>query len=76
MSVDRRSSFRREGLRRHRRKDLRCHCGKLLCRVTVDGLVFRCPRCKREMVIDLADAIANLDSGWAEVNLKERRAQE
>ena len=52
MSVDRRSSFRREGLQ-HRRKDMRCLCGKMLCRVTAEGLVFRCPRCKREMVIDL-----------------------
>ena len=74
MSADRLPPFRRESLRQQRRKDMRCHCGKMLCRVTAEGLVFRCPRCKREMVIDLADAIVDLDSGWAEVELKERGA--
>ena len=74
MSTDRRPPFRRESLRQYRRKDMRCHCGKMLCRLTSEGIVFRCARCKREMVIDLKDAIVNLDNGWAEVEFKERGA--
>ena len=35
-------------------------------------MIIRCARCKREMVINLADLIVNLDTGWAEVLLKEK----
>ena len=57
-----------------KQEDVRCCCGKLLARLTNDGLVIRCARCKREMVIDMADLIVNLDTGWSEITLKEKPA--
>jgi len=55
-------------------KDMRCCCGKLLARLTKDGVVIRCARCKREMVIDMADLIVDPDTGWAEISFKEKSA--
>jgi len=60
---------RRDG--RHE-DDMRCRCGKLLAKKTEDGLVIRCPRCKREMIIDLADLLVDIDTGRSEVVLKEK----
>jgi len=55
-------------------EDMRCCCGKLLARLTKDGVVIRCARCKREMVIDMADLIVDPETGWAEISLKEKSA--
>ncbi len=65
-------SCSRRGGRRSR--DLRCHCGKLLAKLSPDGIVIRCPRCKREMVVSMADLIVNLDKGWSEVSFIEKTA--
>ena len=32
---------------------LRCPCGRLIARLEARGVVLKCPRCKREAVIDL-----------------------
>ncbi len=58
----------------HQNEDMRCRCGKLLARLTNDGVVIRCARCKREMVIDMADLIVDPNTGWAEVSFKEKSA--
>jgi len=52
--------------------DLRCNCGRLLAKLTREGVIIRCPRCKREMAINIADLIVNLDTGWSEVSFKEK----
>lgn len=65
--TDRRRDGRRE-------EDMRCPCGKLLAKRTRDGLVIRCPRCKREMIIDLADLLLDIDTGRSQVVLKERHS--
>jgi hypothetical protein len=31
--------------------DLRCHCGSLMARVTVQGIELKCRRCKRVVVL-------------------------
>jgi hypothetical protein len=57
-----------------RKGDMRCCCGKLLAKKTGAEVIIRCTRCKREMVIDLADLLINLDTGWSEVTFKEKIA--
>ena len=59
---------------RHSDQELRCCCGKLLAKLTKDGVIIRCARCKREMVVSLADLIVNLDTGWSKVSFKEKTA--
>lgn len=34
--------------------DMRCCCGKLLGKLTREGIVIRCARCKREVDIDFS----------------------
>ena len=55
-------------------EEMRCCCGKLLAKLTKDGVAIRCARCKREMLIDVADLIVNLDTGWSEISFKEKNA--
>jgi len=33
--------------------ELRCRCGRLLARLDSRGVVLKCPRCKREALLDL-----------------------
>jgi hypothetical protein len=58
----------------HPDEEMRCHCGKMLAKLTKDGVIIRCARCKREMKIDLDELILNLDTGWADVSFKEKTA--
>ncbi len=64
----------REGDCNLRDADMRCCCGKLLAKLTADGVIIRCARCKRGMLIDMAELIVNLDTGWSEVTFKEKSA--
>jgi len=41
------SSHRSDGPRR----DVRCHCGSLMARVTDGGIELKCRRCKRVVVV-------------------------
>ncbi|MFH2064303.1 MAG: hypothetical protein ABIK15_03760 [Pseudomonadota bacterium] len=34
--------------------DMRCCCGKLLAKLTKDGVIIKCKRCKREVVINFS----------------------
>lgn len=51
--------------------DCRCSCGRLLARLTRDGLEVKCRRCRRVLLIawaDITDADGALRSGeWKEV---------
>ena len=58
----------------YRSEDMRCCCGKLLAKLTKDGVIIRCARCKREMVVDLAAVGVDENTGWAEVTFKEKTA--
>jgi len=34
--------------------DIRCCCGKLLAKKSKDGIIIRCSRCKREIMIEFS----------------------
>jgi len=36
------------------REDMRCCCGKLLAKVTKEGVIIKCKRCKREVLINFS----------------------
>jgi len=47
--------------------ELRCDCGSLMARVTVQGIELKCRRCKRVLVV----ATEHARQGWTAVTPKE-----
>jgi len=46
--------------------DCRCLCGSLVARLGDDGIELKCRRCKRVLLIPVANPLAK---GWGEVEL-------
>ena len=44
--------------------DCRCLCGSLLARVVAGGVELKCRRCKRTVVVPLADAGPGRPAAW------------
>jgi phage FluMu protein Com len=36
-------------------RPLRCHCGSLLARIVPEGVELKCRRCKRQVIVPLAE---------------------
>jgi hypothetical protein len=47
-----------------RERPFRCTCGSLLARLLPNGLELKCRKCKRQVVVPLAN-----DSSWMKVEL-------
>lgn len=47
-------------------RELRCHCGSLMARVTSAGLELKCRRCKRVVVVPLPRPTGT----WTEVAMR------
>ncbi|MGH9362312.1 MAG: hypothetical protein ACRD2T_10380 [Thermoanaerobaculia bacterium] len=46
-------------------RELRCHCGSLMARLTPAGVELKCRRCKRVVVVPISRAGA-----WVEVSVR------